>query len=99
MEQKTIRNFALSHILTMASQLLPIGFRINETIAKDKIQEQFLDQSLLVEKRHYHKLAPVKMNYTLNAIDYTLNLLILPDTLIFLRVSRTLAACEGAYIS
>lgn len=100
-EQEKIRNFAIiAHIDHGKSTLSDRMLEITQTIAKDKLGEQFLDQSPISRKRGITiKLAPVKMNYTLNAIRYTLNLIDTPGHVDFsYEVSRTLAACEGAVL-
>ncbi len=81
---------------TLADRLL----EITNTIPKEKLHEQFLDQNPISRKRGITiKLAPVRMNYTLGANNYTLNLIDTPGHADFsYEVSRTLAACEGAIL-
>jgi GTP-binding protein LepA len=101
MQDKNIRNFAIvAHIDHGKSTLADRFLEITETIPKDKLKEQFLDQSPISRERGITiKLAPVKMNYTLGAICYTLNLIDTPGHIDFsYEVSRTLAACEGAIL-
>jgi GTP-binding protein LepA len=101
MRQENIRNFAIiAHVdhgkSTVADRLL----EITKTVPKDKMSEQFLDQNPISRRRGITiKLAPVRMNYTLDAISYTLNLIDTPGHVDFsYEVSRTLAACEGAIL-
>lgn len=96
-----IRNFAIvAHIDHGKSTLADRLLELTETVSASQMKEQFLDQNPISRERGITiKLAPVRMNYTLNAINYTLNLIDTPGHIDFsYEVSRTLACCEGVVL-
>ncbi len=96
-KQQNIRNFAIiAHIDHGKSTLSDRFLEITQTIAKDKLQEQFLDQNVISRKRGITiKLAPVRMKYK----EFEMNLIDTPGHVDFsYEVSRTLAACQGAVL-
>ncbi len=101
MSDKQIRNFAIiAHIDHGKSTLADRFLEITNTVAKDKLREQFLDQNPISRERGITiKLAPVRMQYNYNNQEFTLDLIDTPGHMDFsYEVSRTLAACEGAIL-
>jgi GTP-binding protein LepA len=96
-----IRNFAIiAHVDHGKSTLADRFLEITNTIPKNKLKEQFLDQNPISRERGITiKLAPVRMMFKFQNSEHILDLIDTPGHMDFsYEVSRTLAACEGAIL-
>jgi len=101
MKHNNIRNFCvISHIDHGKTTLTDRFLELTKTIDKKDSSDRILDSNPIEQERGITiKLAPVRMNYTLNTKPYILNLIDTPGHVDFsYEVSRTLAACEGAVL-
>ncbi len=96
-----IRNFAIiAHIDSGKTTLTDRFLQFTHTVAQRDFHERILDANPIEQERGVTiKLAPVTMNYQLDARRYTLNLIDTPGHVDFAyEVDRSLAACEGAIL-